>query len=112
MAKCAGLGLFTFLFLYALVGFTEIAQAQENDAQLDDKAFFSGAHLGMTIQDCLAYYHKLGNIATLWHSDAPAGERQVDFRTMTSPQRRVYVYYRKADDKIVSVSYWKPGSGG
>jgi hypothetical protein len=80
-------------------------------SEVEDTAFFSGVHLGMTIQDCLAYYQKLGNVAVLWHTDAPAGERQVDFRIMTSPQRRVYVYYRKADNKIVSVSYWKLGEG-
>jgi hypothetical protein len=72
-------------------------------SEIQDAAFFSGAHLGMTIQDCLAYYQKLGNVAALWHSDAPAGEVQVDFRTATSPQRRVYVYYREADGKTVSV---------
>ena len=76
-----------------------------------DKVFFSGVKLGLSIQQARAYYQKLGNVALLWHSGAPPGEEQVDFRTSTSPQRLVYVYYRKADDKIVSVSYWKLGKG-
>jgi hypothetical protein len=47
----------------------------------------------------------------LWHSDAPPGQEQVDFRNRTVPQRRIYVYYSVSDNKIVSVSYWKLGAG-
>ena len=82
-----------------------------HSTDIGDATFFSGAHLGITIQAARAYYQKLGRVAVFWHSDAPAGELQIDFRTATSPQRRVYVYYSKTDNKIVSVSYWKLGEG-
>jgi len=75
---------------------------------VDDKTFFSGAHLGMTLDECYAYYDDSvadGGIAE--HSGAPRGERQIDFRTDSNPMRRVYVYVRKKDRKIVSVTYWK-----
>ena len=75
----------------------------------DDKTFFSGAHLGMTIDECVAYYRKIADGGILRHSGAPRGEEQVDFRTASVPQRRVYVYFRKSDKKIVSVTYWKLG---
>ena len=75
----------------------------------DNQAFFSGAHLGMTIDECHAYYKRLKDIGILWHSGAPTGERQEDFRTSTVPQRRVYVYFRESDKRIVSVLYWKLG---
>jgi hypothetical protein len=77
---------------------------------VDDKTFFSGAHLGMTLDECYAYYDDSvadGGIAE--HSGAPRGERQIDFRTDSNPMRRVYVYVRKKDRKIVSVTYWKMG---
>jgi hypothetical protein len=73
--------------------------------------FFSGARLGMNILDARVYYQKLGNVAAVWHGDAPAGQPQVDFRITTSEQRRVYVYYSLTDNRIVSVSYWKLGRG-
>jgi hypothetical protein len=75
----------------------------------DDKTFFSGAHLGMTIDECVGYYRKIADGGILGHSGAPRGEGQVDFRTASVPQRRVYVYFRKSDKKIVSVTYWKLG---
>jgi hypothetical protein len=71
----------------------------------DDTRFFAGAHLGLTIQEVETYYGNLGNVTAMWHSDAPTAEEQVDFRANTSPERRVYIYYRKDDNKIVSVSY-------
>jgi len=78
------------------------AQAQ------DDKSIFSGAHVGMTIEQCQKYYHRL-HIGSMGHSGAPQGEVEVEFRTGEQPQRRVYVYYQKADGKIVSVTYAKMG---
>jgi hypothetical protein len=77
------------------------AQAQ------DDKSIFAGAHVGMTIGQCQAYYHRLG-IGSIGHSGAPKGEVQLEFRT-GDPQRRVYVYYQKSTGKIVSVTYAKMG---
>ena len=77
----------------------------------DDKTFFSGGHLGMTIDECVAYYRKIADGGILDHSGAPRGEGQVDFRTAAVPQRRVYVFFRKADNKIVSIMYWKLGDG-
>ena len=76
------------------------AQAQ------DDKSIFSGAHVGMTIEQCQKYYHRL-HIGSMGHSGAPQGEVEVEFRTSGDPQRRVYVYYQKANGKIVSVTYAK-----
>jgi hypothetical protein len=74
-----------------------------------DTAFFSGVHLGMTIDE--AGRQKADDVAMLWHSDAPPGQEQVDFRNRAVPQRRIYVYYSLSDNKIVSVSYWKLGEG-
>jgi hypothetical protein len=84
-----------------------LAMAMAAQAQ-DDKSFFAGAHVGMTIEQCQAYYHRL-HIGSLGHSGAPPGEVQVEFRTSSNPQRRVYVYYRKSNGKIVSVTYSKMG---
>jgi hypothetical protein len=78
------------------------AQAQ------DHKSIFSGAHVGMTIEQCQKYYHRL-HIGSMGHSGAPQGEVEVEFRTSGDPQRRVYVYYQKANGKIVSVTYAKMG---
>src|SRR5262249_23258688 len=78
----------------------------------DDKTFFSGAHLGMKIQDCLAYYRKLENVAVHRDSDAPPGEAKVEFRTTAVPNRTVQIYYRRDQhNKVVSVSYGKRGAG-
>jgi hypothetical protein len=64
----------------------------------------------MTINQCEAYYKNYGNdTGAMQHSGAPPREVQVDFRTSSVPQRRVCVYFRKADRKIVSVLYWKLG---
>jgi hypothetical protein len=86
---------------------TSLAMATAAQAQ-DDKSIFAGAHVGMTIEQCQKYYHRL-HIGSMGHSGAPKGEVQVEFRTSTDPQRRVYVYYRKSDGKIVSVTYSKMG---
>jgi hypothetical protein len=86
---------------------TSMAMAMAAKAQ-DDKSFFAGAHVGMSIGQCETYYHRLG-IGSLGHSGAPQGEVQVEFRTSSDPQRRVYVYYRKSNGKIVSVTYSKMG---
>jgi hypothetical protein len=74
----------------------------------DDKSIFAGAHVGMTIGQCEAYYHRL-HIGSMGHSGAPKGEIEVEFRTGGNPQRRVYVYYQKSTGKIVSVTYAKMG---
>lgn len=77
-------------------------------ARADDKSFFAGAHLGMFINQCEAYYkNSRQDVGALEHSGPPPREAQVDFRTSSIPQRRVYVYFTKADRKIVSVLYWK-----
>jgi hypothetical protein len=91
------------LTLTVVTSLAMAAQAQ------DDKSFFAGTHLGMTIEQCEAYYHKFDNIGSLGHGGAPQGEAQVDFRTSAAPQRRVYVFYGKSTRKIVSVMYWKLG---
>ena len=86
---------------------------------VDDKTFFAGAHLGITIDQCAAYYRELGHVGVLEHSGAPRGQRSFDFRTGSNPlltddaqwrQRRVYVYFRTSDGKIVSLEYWKSGA--
>jgi hypothetical protein len=74
-----------------------------------DSRFFAGAHLGMTIKQCSDYYKQFGDVGAMGHSGAPPGQEQVDFRTGTVPQRRVYVTFRKSDGKILSVLYWKLG---
>jgi opacity protein-like surface antigen len=84
---------------------------------VDDKTFFSGAHLGVTLDECYHYYNTegadgevLANGGILEHyGAAPDGERQIDFRTRSVPMRRIYVIVRKKDRKIVSVLYWKMG---
>jgi hypothetical protein len=76
---------------------------------VDDKTFFSGARLGMTLDECYAYYDSIADGGIAEHSGAPRGERQIDFRTGSNPMRRIYVYIRKSDRKIVSVTYWKMG---
>ena len=111
-----------------------LSLAPRAKAQVD--AFFRGAHLGMTIEECNAYYFPHGgptgpigtfgaaldgptpvkaiaDAGSCWHSGAPAGEEKVDFRTQvriddeTAPrERRVLVTYRTSDHKIVSVTYW------
>jgi hypothetical protein len=58
-----------------------------------------------------SYYKKFANIGASEHSGAPPGERQVDFRTSTDPQRRIYLFFRKSDSRIVSIMYWKLGDG-
>src|SRR5260370_34807690 len=76
---------------------------------VDDKTFSNGAHLGMTLDECYAYYDQIADGGIAEHSGAPPGERQIDFRTRSNPMRRIYVYIRKKDRKIVSVTYWKMG---
>jgi hypothetical protein len=84
--------------------------SEEAPTPKDDGRFFSGAHLGMTIDQCVAYYRNIADGGILEHSGAPRGEVQIDFRTASVPQRRVYFYFRKSDRKIVSVTYWKLGA--
>jgi hypothetical protein len=85
---------------------TSLVMAMAAQAQ-DDKSIFAGAHVGMTIEQCQKYYHRL-HIGSMGHSGAPKGEVEVEFRT-GDPQRRVYVYYQKANGKVVSVTYAKMG---
>jgi hypothetical protein len=85
---------------------TSLAMATAAQAQ-DDKSIFAGARVGMTIEQCQKYYHRL-HIGSMGHSGAPKGEVEVEFRA-GEPQRRVYVYYQKANGKIVSVTYAKMG---
>jgi hypothetical protein len=80
-----------FLILLALAS---LANAQA----VDEWTFFSGAHLGMTIDECSAYYSKaIADAGSAWHSGAPEGEQIVDFRTNSSgpgghSMLRVFVY--------------------
>ena len=72
---------------------------------VDDKTFFSGAHLGMTIDECTAYY---GPIAEA--SAVKPGEHYIDFNTLSDPARFIIVCFRESDRKIVSVVYKKMGN--
>jgi hypothetical protein len=83
--------------------------AGELPTEENDKAFFGAIRLGMNIDQCKAEYSKFDNVGVLWHSGAPDGEKQDEFRMVTYPQRRIYVYYQTANKKIVSISYWKLG---
>jgi hypothetical protein len=96
------------LLLIVILGFSLAVNALAHDSRADF-AFFSKVRLGMTIDE--AGRQKADDVAMLWHSDAPPGQEQVDFRNRTVPQRRIYVYYSLTDNKIVSVSYWKLGDG-
>ena len=93
-----------------LLTLTAFASLTMSVYAVSDTTFFSGVHLDMTIDQCVALYRPLADGGILEHSGAPAGERQVDFRTASNPQRRVYVYFRKSDRKIVSITYWKMGA--
>jgi hypothetical protein len=88
-----------------------VPSTEANPDSSSTESFFSGIHLGMSIEEAQRYYQKLSGVSALWHSDAPTGQEQVDFRTSTVPQRRVYVYYSQADHRILSVLYWKLGAG-
>jgi hypothetical protein len=92
--------------LLALMILAGVAMA--NDAA--DTAFFSRIHLGMTIDEAEKLFRGL-DVTIFWHSDAPAGQERMEFRTTASPQRRVYVHYLQADKKIVSVECEKLGEG-
>jgi hypothetical protein len=88
------------------------AQADESPtptATNSDSRFFAGAHLGMSIRQCSEYYKQLHNVGAVAHSGALAGQEELDFRNNASPQRRVYIAFRKSDGKILSVIYWKLG---
>jgi hypothetical protein len=122
---------------------TLMALASVVNAQLvDDKTFFSGAYIGETIDECMAYYYPNGipagliygpidgvgdraaaaspgaiaNAGSAFLSGAPYGEQEIDFRTTyidfrtnfdPHGDRRVVVFYRESDRKVVSVRYWK-----
>jgi hypothetical protein len=43
---------------------------------VDDETFFWGAHLGLTIQDCLAYYQKIGESRSSGTATHQPGRRQ------------------------------------
>jgi hypothetical protein len=85
-----------------------------NAKAVDEWTFFSGAHLGMTIEEAAAFYRPgtPGTIATggstSW-GGAPSGQHYVDFRNYDSHDWRVLVCYRESDGKIVLVDYWKIG---
>jgi len=96
------------LLTLIVIAFT-VSIALAGDDSGADTAFFSKVRLGMTIDE--AGRQKAEDVSMLWHSDAPPGQEQVDFRNRTVPQRRIYVYYSLTDNKIVSVLYWKLGDG-
>jgi hypothetical protein len=80
-----------------------------NAQYVTNKTFFSGAHLGMTIDECVAHYRSI----PMEHSGAPEGEKFVEFRHTSqgnpNEQWRILIYFRESDRKIVSVTYWKVG---
>ncbi len=89
-----------------------------NAKDVDERTFFSGAHLGMTIEEAAAFYRPgtPGTIATggstSW-GGAPSGQHYVDFRNYgpgAAPglvhDWRVLVCYRESDGKIVLIDYW------
>jgi hypothetical protein len=80
-----------------------------NSKEDSDSRFFAGAHLGMTIEECRAYYKQFTNVGAMEHSGAAPGQVEVDFRNDTNPQRRVYLAFRKRDGKVLLVIYWKLG---
>jgi len=98
------------VLLVLALGFSLITGGWAQDQEADT-AFFSKVHLGITMDEVRKSYHELGNVDALWHSGAPPGQEQVDFRSDTVPQRRTVIYYSVADNKILSVIYWKLGSG-
>jgi hypothetical protein len=112
---------------------SSLANALAVDEKTFFKTFFSGAHLGMTIEECESYYFPDGAVpvargalalgaiplgggtataraiadgGSCWHSGAPDGERYLDFRHQ-DPTWRVLVCYRESDSKIVWVDYWR-----
>jgi hypothetical protein len=50
-----------------------------------DKTFFSGAHLGLTIDRCAAYYRNIGHVGILEHYGQLRGQRSFDFRSGSDP---------------------------
>jgi hypothetical protein len=72
---------------------------------VDDKTFFRGAHLGMTIEECTAYYDPIAEASAV-----KPGEHYIDFNTLSDPPRFVTVCFRESDRKIVSVVYKKMGT--
>jgi hypothetical protein len=73
------------------------------------KTFFSGAHVGMTIEECVAYYDKIAETVFVGDSGLHSGAKYMDFRTLSDPERFITVNFRESDRKIVSVLYWKMG---
>jgi hypothetical protein len=76
---------------------------------VDEWTFFSGAHLGMTIDEYAAYYFPLAD-TYFGYGGAPEGQKYVDFRSYGSSvpyhDWRVLVHYRESDRVIVSIEYW------
>jgi hypothetical protein len=56
---------------------------------VDDKTFFSGAHLGITIDECAAYYRPIAEAGTVEPNGVPRGEKYIDFHTLSDPERRL-----------------------
>jgi hypothetical protein len=79
---------------------------------VDERTFFSGAHLGMTIEEYDAYYAPIAD-TFFAYGGAPAGQKYVDFRSYGSSvpyhDWRVLVHYRESDKVIVSIEYYASG---
>jgi hypothetical protein len=101
--------------LLICLAFASVAGAQ--DSAID--AFYSGVYLGMPINDCVEYYQSghppIANhgFMTLGSDRMPPGQRMIEFATVdddavrpAGSERRVYVIYRTADRKIVSILYF------
>jgi hypothetical protein len=91
----------------------------KNPPSVDDKTFFSGAHLGMTIDECNAYYlqgpHPVADLGSRFNMGALDGEQEIDFRAGKPPdpagRRHISIDYRVSDGKIVYVNYWRADHG-
>jgi hypothetical protein len=95
------------LFLTLLV-LASVAMAKN----VDEWTFFSGAHLGMTLDEYAAYYFPIAD-TYFGYGGAPEGQKYVDFRSYGSSvpyhDWRVLVHYRESDKVIVSIEYYAEG---
>ena len=95
--------------LLILMVFASVANAQA----VDEWTFFSGAHLGMTIEECYDFYFPVSGVrmadTTMTYGAAPEGQKYLEFRSYGSSvpyhDWRVMTCYRASDRVIVSISY-------
>jgi hypothetical protein len=95
--------------LLILMTLASVAYAK---AGVDKWTFFSGAHLGMTLDEYAAYYAPIAD-TYFGYGGAPEGQKYVDFRSygFSVPYHdwRVLVHYRESDKVIVSIEYYASG---